>query len=69
MMLQWQVDIQYWQTETRGDCLMQVLKAEIRERIFDAGVQVFYKKDFRSAKMQEIAERAGVSVSLLYSYY
>lgn len=48
---------------------MQVLKAEIRERIFDAGVQVFYKKDFRSAKMQEIAERAGVSVSLLYSYY
>ena len=29
---------------------MQVLKEEVRERILDAAVQVFYEKDFRSAK-------------------
>lgn len=48
---------------------MQVLKDEVRTSIFDAGVQIFYEKDFRSAKMQDIAKRAGVSASLLYSYY
>ena len=34
---------------------MQVLKEEVRERILAAAVQVFYEKDFRSAKMQDIA--------------
>lgn len=48
---------------------MQVLKEEVRERILDAAVQVFYEKDFRSAKMQDIARIADVSASLLYSYF
>ena len=48
---------------------MQVLKEEVRERILAAAVQVFYEKDFRSAKMQEIASLADVSTSLLYSYF
>ena len=48
---------------------MQVLKEEVRERILAAAVQVFYEKDFRSAKMQDIARRADVSASLLYSYF
>lgn len=48
---------------------MQVLKEEVRERIFDAAIQVFYEKDYRSAKMQEIAAIADVSTSLLYSYF
>lgn len=48
---------------------MQVLKEEVRERILAAAVQVFYEKDFRSAKMQEIACLADVSTSLLYSYF
>lgn len=48
---------------------MQVLKEEVRERILAAAVQVFYEKDFRSAKMQDIARLAGVSASLLYSYF
>lgn len=48
---------------------MQVLKEEVRERILDAAVQVFYEKDFRSAKLQDIARLADVSVSLLYSYF
>ena len=48
---------------------MQVLKEEVRERILAAAVQVFYEKDFRSAKMQDIARLAAVSASLLYSYF
>lgn len=47
----------------------QVLKEEIFERIFQAGVEVFYEKDFRSAKMKEVAERAHIPVGLIYSYY
>lgn len=47
----------------------QVLKEEIYERIFHAGIEVFYEKDFRSAKMKDVAERAGIPVSLIYSYY
>lgn len=49
--------------------MAQVLKEEIYERIFHAGVQVFYKKDFRSAKMKDVAEQANIPVSLIYSYY
>ena len=41
----------------------------MRERILAAAVQVFYEKDFRSAKMQDIAKLADVSASLLYSYF
>ncbi|WP_278590902.1 TetR/AcrR family transcriptional regulator [Olsenella uli] len=48
---------------------MQILKEEVRERILAAAVQVFYEKDFRSAKMQDIARLADVSASLLYSYF
>jgi len=48
---------------------MQVLKEEVRERILAAAIQVFYEKDFRSAKMQDIARLADVSASLLYSYF
>lgn len=41
----------------------------MHERILAAAVQVFYEKDFRSAKMQDIAKLADVSASLLYSYF
>ena len=43
----------------------QVLKDEVFERIFQAGVDVFYEKDYRSAKMKEIADKAGITVSLI----
>ena len=49
--------------------MAQVLKDEIFDRIFHAGVEVFYEKDFRTAKMKEIAERAEIPVGLIYSYY
>ena len=48
---------------------MQILKEEVRNRILAAAIQVFYEKDFRSAKMQDIAALADVSASLLYSYF
>ena len=47
----------------------QVLKEEIFERIFQAGVDIFYEKDYRSAKMQDIAKKAGIPVSLIYNYH
>lgn len=49
--------------------MAQVLKEEIFERIFQSGVEVFYEKDFRSAKMKDVAERAHIPVGLIYSYY
>ena len=49
--------------------MVQVLKKEIRVRIFEAALDVFYQKDFKSATMQEIAEKAGVPTGLIYSYF
>ena len=49
--------------------MAQVLKAEIRDRIYEAALDVFYEKDFKSATMKEIAERAGVPTGLIYSYF
>lgn len=49
--------------------MVQVLKDEIFERIYNAAIDVFYEKDYRSAKMQEIAKKAGIPVGLIYSYY
>jgi len=49
--------------------MAQVLKDEIRERIFNAAIDAFYEKDYKSASMQEIAKRAKVPVGLIYSYY
>lgn len=47
----------------------QVLKDEVFDSIFQSAIDVFYEKDYRSAKMQEIAEKAGIPVSLIYNYY
>ncbi|QZY55949.1 TetR/AcrR family transcriptional regulator [Crassaminicella profunda] len=49
--------------------MTQILKKEIYDRIFDAGLNIFYEKDFRSTKMKEIADKAGISVGLVYSYF
>lgn len=48
---------------------MQVLKEEVRSRILAAAEKIFYEKDFRSAKLQDIAESADVPVALIYSYF
>jgi len=49
--------------------MAQVLKDEIRERIYEAALDVFFQKDFKSATMREIAQKAGVPASLTYSYF
>jgi len=49
--------------------LMQVLKENVKEKIYQAAVEEFYKKGFLKAKMQDIAKKAGISVGLTYSYY
>ena len=38
--------------------MAQVLKEEVRNRILEAAEKVFYKKDYRGAKLTEIAKEA-----------
>jgi AcrR family transcriptional regulator len=53
-----------------GECnLVQVLKEKVKEKIYQAAIEEFYKKGFLKAKMQDIAKKAGISVGLTYSYY
>lgn len=47
----------------------QVLKEEVRSRILEAARDVFYRKDYRSAKLTEIADTAGIPVALIYTYF
>ena len=49
--------------------LVQVLKEKVKEKIYQAATEEFYKKGFLKAKMQDIAKKAGISVGLTYSYY
>ena len=49
--------------------LVQVLKEKVKEKIYQAAVEEFYKKGFLKAKMQDIAKKAGISTGLTYSYY
>lgn len=48
---------------------MQVLKEEIRQRILSAAEIIFYKKDFRGAKLLDIAKEADIPVALIYTYF
>lgn len=48
---------------------MQILKDEIREKIENAAIEVFLEKGFIGASMQNVAARAGVSVSNIYNYF
>lgn len=49
--------------------MAQVLKEEVRDRILFAAEKVFYEKDYRSAKLTEIAKEAGIPVALIYTYF
>lgn len=49
--------------------MAQVLKEEVRNRILEAAEKIFYKKDYRSAKLTEIAEEADIPVALIYTYF
>jgi len=47
----------------------QVLKEEVRNRILEAAEKVFYEKDYRGAKLTDIAEEADIPVALIYTYF
>jgi hypothetical protein len=49
--------------------MAQVLKEEVRNKILLAAEKVFYEKDYRSAKLVEIAREAGIPVALIYTYF
>ena len=53
----------------RRKIMAQVLKEEVRNRILDAAENVFFEKDYRSAKLSEIAKLANVPVALIYTYF
>jgi len=48
---------------------MQFLKDNIKENIYQAAIEEFSKKGFLKTKMQDIAEKANISVGLTYSYF
>lgn len=48
---------------------MQVLKEEMRNRIFGAAIKEFSEKGFSRASMREIARGAGMTVGNLYRYF
>lgn len=49
--------------------MAQVLKEEVKNRILEAAEKVFYKKDYRGAKLTEIAKEADIPVALIYTYF
>ncbi|HBE80599.1 MAG TPA: TetR/AcrR family transcriptional regulator [Firmicutes bacterium] len=49
--------------------MVQVLKEDVKQRIFDAAVEEFYDKDYKTATIRDIAGRAEVPIGLVYSYY
>lgn len=49
--------------------MVQVLKDEVRNRIYEAALNEFYVKDFKNANLRSIANEADVSVGLIYSYF
>ena len=48
---------------------MQVLKEEMRKRIYEAAILEFAEKGFSNASMREIAKDAGMTVGNLYRYF
>ena len=53
----------------KGGIVAQVLKEEVRNRILDAAEKIFYEKDYRGAKLTDIAAEADIPVALIYTYF
>ncbi|MDO4691214.1 MAG: TetR/AcrR family transcriptional regulator, partial [Fusobacterium sp.] len=49
--------------------MAQVLKEEIRNKILIAAETIFYEKDYKRAKLTDIANKTVTSVALIYSYF
>lgn len=48
---------------------MQIKKAEVKEKIYNAAFEEFYEKNFKKATMSTISEKSGVPVGNIYRYY
>jgi TetR/AcrR family transcriptional regulator len=48
---------------------MNALKVETEQKIIDAAHEVFIEKGMQGARMQEIADRAGINKALLHYYF
>ena len=48
---------------------MEIEDKQTEEKIFDAATEVFEEKGLDGARMQEIADRAGINKALLHYYY
>jgi AcrR family transcriptional regulator len=48
---------------------MQVLKESVREAILESAISEFFKKDYQSANMRDIAQNANITVGNIYRYY
>lgn len=48
---------------------MQVLKEEVKKRIYEAALKEFSGKGFQQSSMREIARNAGMTVGNLYRYF
>jgi AcrR family transcriptional regulator len=48
---------------------MQVLKEEIRKRIYDSAIIIFTQKGYLKATIKDIAQTASIPAGLIYSYY
>ena len=49
--------------------MVQVKKKAVRQAILDSAHDLFSEHGYHATTLQEIAERAGVGVSSLYSYF
>ncbi|MBI4929202.1 MAG: TetR/AcrR family transcriptional regulator [Bacteroidetes bacterium] len=45
------------------------LDSETEKKIFDSAIKVFHQRGIHGARMQEIADKAGVSKSMLHYYF
>lgn len=48
---------------------MQVLKESVRVAILESAISEFFKKDYQSANMRDIAQNANITVGNIYRYY
>ena len=47
----------------------QILKAEVKQKILDSALDSFLESGYRSASMQQIAEKAGIATGNIYNYF
>jgi AcrR family transcriptional regulator len=52
-----------------GDAMVQTLKEDVRQRIYEAAVDEFYEKDYKTATIRDIARKAEIPTGLVYSYF